>query len=176
MWDLDHKEGWVPNNWRFWIVVLEKILESPLDSKIKPVDPKGNQLWIFLQGLRLKLKLQYCGHLMWRANSLEKSDAWKDWGEEEKAVTEDEVTGWHHRLNGQEFEQTLGDSEGQGRPGVQQSMGSLRVRHDWVTEQQWTQQWSITAITNTNYLKTAFNYKMTKQVIIFIYIFLCCYW
>ena len=67
-----------------------------------------------LEGLRLKLKLQYFGHLMWRADSLEKSDAWKDRGQEEKEVTEDEVIGWHHRLNGHEFEQTLGDSEGQG--------------------------------------------------------------
>ena len=66
-----------------------------------------------LEGLRLKPKLQYFGHLMWRADSLEKSDAWEDWGQEEKAVTEDEVIGWHHRFNGHEFEQTLGDSEGQ---------------------------------------------------------------
>ena len=64
------------------------------------------------------------------------------------------------------------DSEGQEKPGVLQSMGSHRVGHDWATEQQWTQEWTITAITDTNYFKTAFNYKMTKQIIIFIYIFL----
>ena len=62
----------------------------------------------------LMLKLQYFGHLMWRADSLEKSDAWEDWGQEEKAVTEDETVGGHHQLNGYEFEQTLGNSEGQG--------------------------------------------------------------
>ena len=73
IWELDHKEGWVPKNWYFQPVVLEKTLESPLDSKdIKPVNPKGNQLWIFPGGLMLKLKLQYSDHLMWRANSREK--------------------------------------------------------------------------------------------------------
>ena len=70
-WDLDHKGGWVLKNICFWIVVLEKMLESPLDSKeIKPMNPKGNQSWI-LEGLMLKLKLQYFGHLMQRADSLE---------------------------------------------------------------------------------------------------------
>ena len=70
----DHKEGWVPKNWYFWIVVMEKTLESPLDSKeIKPVNPKGNQLWIFLERLMLKLKLQYFGHLVPRTDSLEKT-------------------------------------------------------------------------------------------------------
>ena len=74
MWELDYKESWVPKNWCFWTVVLEKILESSLDcEEIKPVHPKGNQPWISLQGLKLKLKLQYFGHLMWRADSLEKT-------------------------------------------------------------------------------------------------------
>ena len=74
MWELDHKEGWVPKNWCFWTVVLEKTLESPLDCKeIKLVNPKGNQSWIFIGGLMLKLKLQYLVHLMQRADSLEKT-------------------------------------------------------------------------------------------------------
>ena len=73
--ELDHKEDWAPKNWCLWTVVLEKTLESPLDCKeIKPVNPEGNQLWIFTpQGLMLKLKLQHFGHLMWRADSLEKT-------------------------------------------------------------------------------------------------------
>ena len=72
MWELDYKEGWVPKNWYFWAVVLEKTLESPLHSKeIKPGNPKENQPWIPLEGLMLKL--QYFGHLMQRANSLEKT-------------------------------------------------------------------------------------------------------
>ena len=74
MWALDHKEGWVPKNWCFWTVALEKILESALDCKeIKAVNPKGNQSWIFLEGQMLKLKLQSFGHLMRRTDSLEKS-------------------------------------------------------------------------------------------------------
>ena len=76
MWELDHKEGWAPKNWCFRIVVLEKTLESPLDCKeIQPVHPKGDHSWVSpsLEGLTLKLKLQYFGHLMQRANSLEKT-------------------------------------------------------------------------------------------------------
>ena len=74
MWDLDHKESWMPKNWCFWTVVLEKTLESPLDCKeIQPVHPKGNQFWISLEGLMLKLKLQYFGHLMWKRDSFEKT-------------------------------------------------------------------------------------------------------
>ena len=74
MWELDYKESWAPKNWCFWTVVLEKTLESPLDcKKIQPVHPKGNQSWIFIEGLMLKLKLQYCGHLMQRMGSLERT-------------------------------------------------------------------------------------------------------
>ena len=74
MWELDYKESWVSKNWCFWTVVLEKTLESPLDCKeIQPVHPKGNQSWIFIGRLTLKLKLQYFGHLMRRADSLEKT-------------------------------------------------------------------------------------------------------
>ena len=73
-WELDHKEGWAPKNWCFWIVVLEKTLESPLDCKeIKPVNPKGNKPWIFIGVPMLKLKLQDFGHLMQRTDSLEKT-------------------------------------------------------------------------------------------------------
>ena len=73
MWELDYKESWAAKNWCFWTVVLEETLESPLDCKeIQPVHPKGNQSWIFIEGLMLKLKLQYFGHLMWR------TDIWKD--------------------------------------------------------------------------------------------------
>ena len=74
-WVLDHKEGWVLKNWCFQIVVLKKTLEGPLDSKeTKPVNPKRNQPWIFIEGLMLKLKLQYFGHLMRRADSLEMTE------------------------------------------------------------------------------------------------------
>ena len=96
-------------------MVLEKTLESPLDCKrcnqsiLKEISPECS-----LEGMMLKLKLQYFGHLMRRVDSLEKTDARRDWVQEEKWTTEDEMAGWHHRINGCESEQTLGDSEGQG--------------------------------------------------------------
>jgi len=78
-------------------VVLEKTLESPLDCKeIHPVHSEGDQPWDSLEGMMLKLKLQYFGHLMQRVDSLEKTDAGRDWGQEEKGTTEDEMAGWHH--------------------------------------------------------------------------------
>ena len=74
MWELDHKESWAPKNWFFWTVVLQKSLESPLDCKeIQPLHPKGDQSWVLLEGLMLKLKLQYFGHLMRRSDSFEKT-------------------------------------------------------------------------------------------------------
>ena len=75
--------------------------ESLEDQGVKPVNPKGNQPWTFIEGLMVKLELQYFGHLMWRADSLEKtlSDAGKDWGQEEKWATEDEMVEWHHQPN-----------------------------------------------------------------------------
>ena len=74
MWELDYKESWVPKNWCFWTVVLEKTFESPLDCKeIQSVHPKGDQSWVFTERLMLRLKLQYFGHLMQRADSFEKT-------------------------------------------------------------------------------------------------------
>ena len=74
VWELDHKEGWVPHNWYFWTMVLEKTLESSLDSKeSKPVHPKGNQPWYSLEGQMLKLKLQYFAHLIRRGDSFKKT-------------------------------------------------------------------------------------------------------
>ena len=107
-------------------MVLEKTLESPLDSKeFKPINPKGNQL-CSLEVLMLKLKLQYFGHLMQRANSLEKIlMLGKTEGNRRRGwAAEDEMVRQHHRLNGHEFEQTPGDSKGPGKPGVLQSMRS----------------------------------------------------
>ena len=116
MWELDHKESWVLMNWCFWTVVLEKTLESPLQCKeIKPVDPKGNQCWIFIGRIDAKAEAP----ILWPTD--EKSwlsgkdpDAWKDWWQKEKGMTEDEMVGWHHRLDGHEFEQAPGVGDGQG--------------------------------------------------------------
>ena len=111
MCELDHKEGWVPKNWCFWTVVLEKTLQSPLDSKeIKPVNPKGNQPWIFIGSTEAEALIFWPPEVKsWLTGK--DPDAGKDWGQEEKGITEDEMVGWCHWLNGHEFEQTLGDSE-----------------------------------------------------------------
>ena len=114
MWELDHEEGWAPKNWCFQNVVLEKTFESPLDSKeMKPVNPKGNQPWIFIGRADIETPILYPTY--GKSQLIGKdSDAWKNWGQQEKGATDNEMVGWHHRLNGYEFEQTLGDSEGQG--------------------------------------------------------------
>ena len=114
IWALDHKEGWAPKDWCFWTVVLERTPESPLDSKeIKPVNPKGNQSWIFIGRTDAEAPI------LWPpdANSWlirKDPDSGKDWRQEEKGTTEDEMVGWHHWHNGHEFEQALGDGERQG--------------------------------------------------------------
>ena len=115
MWEFDYKESWAWKNWCFWTVVLEKTLESPLDSKeIQLIHPKGNHSWIFI-GRILEVKLQYFGHLIWRTDSMEKTlILGKDWRQEKKVMTEDEMVGLHHWLNGHEFEWTLGVGAGQG--------------------------------------------------------------
>ena len=114
MWELDYKEGWVPKNWCFWIVVLEEMLESSLDSKgIKPVHPKGNQSRIFIGGTDAEAEAP----ILWppdvKSLTGRDPDAGKDWKQEEKGLSEDKMVGWHHWLNGYEFEQTLGDGGGQ---------------------------------------------------------------
>ena len=115
MWELDHKENWALKNWCFWTVLLEKTLESPLDCKeIKPVNPKGNQSWIFIG----KTDADTETLILWPPDAkswfIRKGpDDGKDWRQEEKGMTEDEMVGWNHWLNRHEFEQTLGDGEGQ---------------------------------------------------------------
>ena len=133
---MDYKESWALKNWCFWTVVLEKTPEGPLDSKeIKPVNPKGRQPWIFTGRTEAEAEAL----ILWPPDGkswlTEKDlDAGKDW-RQEKGMTEDEMAGWHHWLNGHEFEQALGDSEGQG--GLSHSsLWGCRVRHDLVTEQQ----------------------------------------
>ena len=116
IWELDHKEGWVLKNICFWNVVLDKTLESPLDCKeIQPVNPKGNQSWIFIGRADAEAEAPTLRPPDVKSQLIRKDpDAGKGWGQEEKEVTENEMVGWHHWLNGHEFEQTLGYSEGQG--------------------------------------------------------------
>ena len=116
MWELDHKESWVPKNWCFWTVVLEKTLENPLDCKeIKPINPKGNQSWIFTGRTDAEAEAPIIWPPDEKSQLIRKdSDAGKDWRQEEKGTTEDETVGWYHRLNGYEFEQAPEIRDGQG--------------------------------------------------------------
>ena len=107
------KASWAAKNWCFWTVVLKKTLESPLDFKeIKPVNSKGNQSWIFLGKTEAKTPILWPPHTKNRL--IEKDpDGGKDWRQEKKGMTEDEMVGWHHWLNGHEFEQASGVGDGQ---------------------------------------------------------------
>ena len=105
MWELDYNESWALKNWCFWTVVLEKILESPLDCKeIQPVHPKGDQSWVFIGRTDTEAEtpeLWACdlkNGVIWKD-----PDAGKDWKQEDKVMIEGRVVGWHHRLNGHEF-------------------------------------------------------------------------
>ena len=106
MWELDYKEGWALKNWCFRTVVLEKTLESPLDCKeIQPVHPKGDQSWVFIGRTDVEAETP----VLWPPDAKswligKDPDAGKDWRQEEKGMTEDEMVGWHHRLNGHEYE------------------------------------------------------------------------
>ena len=116
MWELVHKEGWAPKNWCFQSVVLEKTLESPLDSKkIKPVNPKENQSLILIGRTVAKTEAP----ILWPSDVKRQligkyPDAGKDWRQKEKWATEDRTVGWHHQFNVHELGQTPGDDEGQG--------------------------------------------------------------
>ena len=116
MWELDCEESWALKNWCFWTVVLEKTLASPLDCKeIQPVHSKGDQPWDFFGRNDAKAETA----VLWPPHAKswligKDSDAGRDWGQEEKETTEDETAGWHHWLNGREFEWTPGVGDWQG--------------------------------------------------------------
>ena len=140
MWESDCEESWAPKNWCFWTVVLEKTLESPLDCKeIQPVHSKGDQPWCSLEGMMLKLKLQYFGHLMGRVDSLEKTlMLWRIGGRRRKGR---QRMRWLMASLTQWTWVWVNSRSGwwTGRPGVLRFMGSQRVRHDWATELNWTE-------------------------------------
>ena len=116
MWELDHKESWTLNNWCFWTVVLEKTLESPLDCKeTQPVHPKGDQSWVFIGRTDDEAETL----ILWPPDAKswligKDPDAGSNWGQVEKGTTEDEMVGWHHRLNGHRFGWTPRVGYGQG--------------------------------------------------------------
>ena len=133
-WELDYKESWVPKNWCFWTVMLEKTLESPLDCKdIQPVNPKGNQSWIFIGRTDAEAETP----ILWPPDGKnwltgKDPDAGKD-RRQQKGTTDDEMVGWHHQPSGHEFEQVLGVGDEQGSL-VCCSPWGRRFGHDWVTE------------------------------------------
>ena len=136
MWELDHKEGWTSKNWCFRTAVLEKTLENPLDCKeIKSVHPKGDQPWIFI-GRSAETPI------LWPPDAKnwligKDPDAGKDWKQEEKGTTEDEMV-WMVSLTQWTWVWTSSRSWWwTGKPGMLQSMGSQRAGHDWATEWRW---------------------------------------
>ena len=140
MWELDYKESWVPKNGCFWTVVLKKTLETPLDCReILPVNPKGNQPWIFIGRTDAEAEIP----ILWppdeRSWLIEKDpNAGKDWRWEEKGTTEDERVGWHHWLDGHEFEQAPGVGDGQGSLACCSPWGrkesDMTERLNWLTD------------------------------------------
>ena len=150
MWELDCEGSWAPKNWCFWTVVLEKTLESPLDrEEIQPVHPKGDQSWVFIGRIDVEAETPILwspdvkSWLIWKD-----SDAGKDWGQEEKGMTEDEMVEWHHRFNGHGFGWTLGVGDGQGGLACWGSWGCKESGttewRDW-TELNWTE-WPFACI------------------------------
>ena len=136
---VDCEESWVPKNWCFWTVVLEKTLESPLDcNEIQPAHPKGDQSWVFTG----RNDVQDETPILWPPDAKswligKDPDAGKDWGQEEKETTEDEIVGWRHQLNGHGFGWTLGVCDGQGGLECCSSWG--RKELDKTVQLNWTE-------------------------------------
>ena len=139
MWDLYCEESWVPKNWCFWPVVLEKTLESPLDCKeIQPVHSKRDQSWVFFGRTDAKAETPILWPPPAKSWFIGKDfDAGRDWGHKEKGMTEHEMAGWHHQLNGREFEWTPGAGDGQGSLAWCDSWGRKESdRTEWLN---WTE-------------------------------------
>ena len=143
MWELDCEESWAPKNWCFWTVLLEKTLESPLKCKeIQPVHSKGDQPWVFFGRTDAKAETLVLWPLYAKSWLIGKdSDAGKDWGQEEKGTTEDEMAGWHHWLDGRESEWTPRFGDGQGGLVCCDSWG--HKESDMTERLNWTECWSL---------------------------------
>ena len=136
IWELNHKECWTPNNWCFRTVVLKNTLESPLDYKIKPVSPKGNQSLIFIGRIDAEAKAP----ILWPPDAKnwltgKYSDTGEDWRQKEKRAAEDKMVRWYHQFNEHESEHTPGEESRrkEREPGALQSMGLQQAGHDLVT-------------------------------------------
>ena len=140
--ELDYKESWALKNWCFCTLVLEKTLESPMDcNEIQPVHPKGDQSWVFIGRTDVEAETPVLwppdakSWLIWKD-----PDAGRDWGQEEKGTTEDEIAGWHHQLNEHEFDQALGVGEGQGNLVCCSPWGHNELdTTEWLN---WTEYWA----------------------------------
>ena len=147
IWELDHKKSWSPKNWCFKIVVLKKTLESTMDSKeIKPINPKRNQSWIFIGRTDAEAEAP----TLWPPDvkswlTAKDPDAGRDWGQEKKGMTKDEMLGWHNRLNGHEFGWT---------PGVGDGQGGLACCGSWGHKESDTTEWLHWTELNLNPSKT----------------------
>ena len=151
MWELDYEESWALKNWCFWTVVLEKTLESPLDCKeIQPVHFKGNQSWIFIGRTDAEGETPVLwppdakSWLIWKDPG-----AGKDWGQDEKGMTEDEMVGWHHRLSGHGFGWTQGVGDGHG--GLVCCGSWSRKELDMTEHLNWTEEvkWSCSVVSDS---------------------------
>ena len=166
MWELDCEESWAPRNWYFWTVVLEKTLESPLDYKeIQPVHSEGDQPWDLFGKNDAKAETP----VLWPPPATswligKDSDAGRDWGQEEKGTTEDEIAGWYHRLDGHEFEWTPGVGDGQGGLAGCNSWGGKELdtteRLNWTPKKPYLQTQShwMLGLQNMNYRGTQFSH------------------
>ena len=146
MWELDCEESWVPKNWCFWTVVLEMTLESPLDCKeSQPVHPKGDQSWVFFGRTDAEDETSILWPPYVKSWPIGKDpDARRDWGQEEKGTTQDEMAGWHHRLSGHEFGWAPGVGDGQVGEACCGSWGRKESDTiEWLnwTELNWTKAW-----------------------------------
>ena len=183
MWELDYKESWAPKNWCFWTVVLEKTLESPLCYReIQPVHPKGNQSWIFIGRTDVEAETPILwppgvkNWLIWKDH-----DAGKDWRQEEKGTTEDEMVGWHHGCSEHEFEWTPGVGDGQRNLACcnvySHKESETTERSNW-TELNWSPppvpglSVGLTEASIVNALWTDFSFCQFYFCVFFVYVFL----
>ena len=170
-WELDCEESWAPKYWSFWIVVLEKTLESPLDCKeIQPVYSKGDQPWVFFG--KNDAKAETPPHVKsWLIGK--DPDAGRDWGQEEKGMTENEMAGWHHRLDGREFVWTPGVGDGQGGLECGNSWGCKELdMTEWLN---WTEEYLKITNIKKHFHKTARCLSLYMDYTDHIYIYICMY-
>ena len=163
MWELDCKESWAPNYWCFWTVVLEKTLQSPLECKeIQLVHPEGDQSWVFIGRTDVEAETP----ILWPPDTKswligKDPDAGKDWGQEEKGMTEDEMVGWHHRLNGHGFGCTPRVGDGQGGLACCSSWG--RKASDMTEQLNWTEVVSNFSKTRFIHIFRTGNWKQARK-------------